>query len=92
MPGYFGQKRSMKYLLVPNLVAQYLLTYGSFSLKPLGFFLNGLFHIKNTICYTTLFDFLPDRHKNKGSTFINFFDLSCLILSNVFLRFFKNDT
>lgn len=58
----------------------------------MGYFLNGFLHIKNTICFTTVFDFLPDRHKSMGSTFINFFDYLCLILFNLYLKYVNNDT
>lgn len=76
LPQQIGRKKSMTPVLLLYLVASNLTVYGgSLSLKKIGFFIQGLLHIKITLSYTHLLEMVPDdASKAICSTVVNAFD------------------
>jgi hypothetical protein len=50
-------------------------------LKTIGFFIQGLFHMKVSLSYTTVLDFVPSAYKSTSATFISAMDAASPMLA-----------
>lgn len=81
MPDKLGRKGSFVIILNIYLFASAITLYSpNLSLKTIGMFIQGFFHIKNTLSYTHMIEILPEKNKELCLTFISLFDQMSLFL------------
>lgn len=88
LPDYLGRKKTMSLVLIPVIIGNFLIVFSdNLKLKSLGFAIHALFHLRLTLSYTVCYELIPERYRNVGSTFINFYDIITMIGSCCFLKF-----
>lgn len=81
IPDLLGRKTSMHIMIFFNIIGGYLSVFCvDMDLKKLGFFLIGMFHLKISLSYIYISEFLEVRHNLFASTIISAFDGSSLII------------
>jgi hypothetical protein len=70
-PDYFGRKKTIVLFNACFIYAVYLQTYDeSLEMKKFGFFLEGLFHLKISTCFTHVLELVPEASKSMVLTYI----------------------
>ena len=92
LPDKLGRKGSFKIFLSILLIASAFTLYSpSQYIKTIAMFIQGFFHIKNTLSYTNMIELLPDNSKEACLTIICFFDQLTLLLISAFMCFVTRD-
>jgi hypothetical protein len=60
-------------------------------LKSIGYFMQGLFHIKVMNSYTHIFDLVPEDSKRFCATFMNVFDSMTLFVVGIMMKYVTDD-
>jgi len=64
VPDTLGRKGSMNIFASLYTINTYLSTYPkNIALLKIGFFFNGFFHMKHSLCYMHGVELMPDKHK-----------------------------
>lgn len=64
LPDSIGRKNSMNLALVLAVFSVYLIIYGSsMNMKKIGFFIQGIFHLRITISFTHLIELVNNESK-----------------------------
>jgi len=92
MPILYGSKQTFNVILPLYIVASSLVVYApDLRLKTLGYFLQGLLHLKITLAYTYIFELIPEKYKGICSSVINIIDVFTLIISGLTYQFITRD-
>ena len=90
MPDQLGRKKTLIIAIAMNIIAMYLSIYDErIPVKKFGFFLNGLFHIKNSVSITQSLELVPDAYKNANFTGLLLFDASGIFYACLVFYFYK---
>ena len=89
-PDQFGRKWTMTRVMLPvNCIATAFTIFGTnIPIKRLGFFLQGMVHLKNTISYCHCLELEPERYKGVGSTIIMTFNSGSMVVSCFLLQYY----
>ena len=67
LPDSYGRRKSMLFSLFFFTLGSSLTVFGqTMLLKKIGFAMQGFFHLKITLSFTYLVEFLPERFKNQA--------------------------
>jgi len=92
LPDAFGRKKTMNYVLIPYIFSSYLTAFShDIGLKSIGYFIQGLLHIKISNCYTHIYELVEDKYKIKAATIIGFMDEASIFIISCILKFVVND-
>lgn len=92
VPDQLGRKTAMSIFLPAYAFANVIVIVAEdLSLKATGFFLCGLFHIKQTIAYQHAYELMPPGAKPLAATVINVFDCATLTITSLCLIYLAND-
>jgi MFS family permease len=91
-PDKYGRKGTMN-IIMPLFVVSCYFTVFSQTLfgKSLGYFLQGLFHIKVMNSYTHMFDLIDEKSKSFAATTINCLDSATLVITGLTYSFLTRD-
>ena len=90
LPDQIGRKKSLVLGIGMNIIAMYLSIYKeSIPIKKFGFFLNGLFHIKNSVSITQSLELVPDSYKSANFTGLLLFDASGIFYACLVFYFYN---
>ena len=82
----------MKLVLPPYVLACAMVVFGHTTwLKSIGFFFQGFFHIKITLSYTSILDFVPEKSKALSFTLIMAVDAGSPMFACIFFKYYKAD-
>ena len=92
LPDKIGRKGTMKFVLPAHIIASFISVFGnSLYLKSVGFFLQGVLHLRITISYCHCLELVMDKHKPIASTAINSLDSgSIMIMAGIFNYYNKH--
>ena len=92
MPDKYGRKATMKFTLPFYILSQYFILFQhNISIKSIGFFMQGFFHIKITNSFTHIIELVPDIYKSKVSTLIVAFNVGSVALVSFLILNVDND-
>ena len=92
MSSKFGRKGALKMILPVYILGSSITVFSqSLTLKALGFFIQGVLHVKMSICSQHILELVPESYKGFSATFIQAFDASSLCFSGLCLIFITND-
>ena len=92
MPNTLGRKKTMKIVMPIYFVCSAFTVFAqSPVLKALGYFAQGLLHIKIPLSFTHLFELNPEEKKGLCSIFINTFDNLTLAYCSCIILFISRD-
>jgi len=60
-------------------------------IKSMGFFFEGFFHLKTTLCYTYLAELIPAKSKNFVLTLLTALDSSTLMVACCYFKYLNAD-
>jgi MFS family permease len=90
LPDLIGRKKTMIYILPLYVLSCYVSIFkDTLFYKKLGFFLQGLFHIKISLSYTSIFELVPERKKVLCSTLLSAWDGSTILVSCLIFKFYQ---
>mmetsp|Transcript_2742 Transcript_2742/g.4689 ORF Transcript_2742/g.4689 Transcript_2742/m.4689 type:complete len:286 (+) Transcript_2742:262-1119(+) len=85
-PNRFGRKKSMIFaLFFQNIGCALSLFSDVILVKQVGFFMQGFFHMKSTLSFNYLAEFMPQRRKVLSTTALTAFDASTLLFASAYL-------
>ena len=81
VPDLHGRKKTMTVFGFAHLACQWVLLLCPFYWARLvAFAMMGFCQIKICCCYSWLFELVPEKHKALSSTFLNAYDVGCVML------------
>lgn len=88
LPDLLGRRGCMMLILpLYIMVTSLSVLSDDIAMKRMGFFLQGLFHIKISNSYTHMFELVPESAKVIGQTCINSYDACTLLIVCVAIKF-----
>jgi len=91
-PDHFGRKKSLNIFLIAQVFAVYLTIFSKeVSAIKIGFFLQGVFHMKTTITYVHCIELMDEASKMTASMCINAFDSGSLMVSCIVFYYWNNN-
>ena len=91
-PDLLGRKKTMVLLLVPYVIFTQLTIYSaSLTGKKIGFFMQGLLHLKITLSYTHMFELTDEASKDFCATVINMTDSLTMFIIGFCLKYLVAD-
>lgn len=91
IPDLLGRKSSMLIMLFFNIIGGYLSVFCvDVDLKKMGFFLIGMFHLKISLSYIYISEFVELKHNLLASTIISAYDGTTLIVTCLALKWTGN--
>ena len=92
MPNSFGRKRTMNLIMPVYIIASSTIVYyPNLYVKGIGYFIQGLLHLKITLSYTYIFELVPEKNKGISATIINFADAITLGVTGITYMFITQD-
>lgn len=92
LPDNYGRKKFLNFTMPVYLVASLVVVHHqSLVAKGIGFFVQGLLHVKIPVCYTYMFEMAPQSSRVVSTTLISAFDECCFGVFGVALLFWTHD-
>lgn len=92
IPQIYGRKRSMTFILLANIVTNFLIVfYPSIAVKKMAYFIFGFFHIKVSLSYTHMFELIEDKHRVFCSTIITGLDVLTIAVTCFYYKYVSSD-
>jgi MFS family permease len=89
LPDFIGRKKTMTFILPLYIVSCYISIFPkTILIKKIGFWMQGLFHLKISLSYTSCIELVPENYKNISSTIISAFDASTITISCLIYKFY----
>ena len=91
-PDMIGHRKTMLFILPFYTVASAMSIFSDdMSIKTLGFFLQGLFHLKISLSYLHVLDLIPDNSKSFVYAFITAVDSSTWMVACTAFQYYSNN-
>jgi len=82
----------MFWLIIPYIFASGMVVYGNtIIIKSIGMFIQGALHVKITLCYTHIYELVPDNWKPFCTVFLNFVDSLTLVIAGLVFKYVTRD-
>jgi MFS family permease len=92
MPDNLGRRSTMLFILPIYVLASALSIFSEkMAFKTIGFFLQGLFHLKITVSYTHVLDLMPTNSKSFVATLITAFDSATPMFACLYFKFVEKN-
>lgn len=92
IPAKLGRKGALKLILPLYILGSSITVYSlSLNQKAIGFFIQGLLHVKMSICQQHMLELVPEAHKGFSAKFMTAFDASSLCVFGLCLIFFTSN-
>ena len=92
LPDLIGRKGAMKFIMPLNIIGCYMTIYtNTLFLKTLGYFIQGVFHLKVSTSFMHLQELVPEEHRDKAVTIVTSIDSSMVIIGCFLLQFVNNN-
>ena len=87
-PDSLGRKKTMTLVMVPYIIFTQLTIFSpSLTGKKIGYFMQGLLHLKITLSYTHMFELTDEASKDFCATVINMTDSLTLFIMGFCLKY-----
>mmetsp|Transcript_5997 Transcript_5997/g.10187 ORF Transcript_5997/g.10187 Transcript_5997/m.10187 type:complete len:304 (+) Transcript_5997:453-1364(+) len=91
-PDVMGRSSVIKYSFFFVILGQVLVIYvNNLTIKGLGFFIHGFFHIRASMCYVMLFELVEDQYKSLTCTILNVVDGFTMGVTCIWFMFVSQD-
>ena len=89
LPDLIGRKKTMTYILPLYIISCYISIFSqSVLIKKIGFWLQGIFHLKISLSYTSCLELVPESKKVLSSTIISAVDASTILISCLIYKYY----
>lgn len=91
-PDAFGKRNSMIFAIITQQIGCTLSLFATdLKIKSIGLFLQGFFHLKTTLSYNYVTEFMPEEKKVLASTLMTAFDSSTLLFLSIYLAYYSRN-
>ena len=87
-PDYLGRKKTIILFNSGYFFSVYILAYDQrVEMKKLGYFIQGLCHLKISTSYTHALELVPESYKSMVFTLILSFDATSILIASIFFKY-----